>query len=356
MIIGQHFRNVADLQQCSYPIGWTRTLNFDADDYKGLAWASIEKSPQVYDWRELDKLVDYCYLHKIGLVYTVYGTPSFYVKYPDRDSPWNIKGFTSPVKNITPLKNFIETLCSRYKGKRIVIETQNEPDLGFYLYDKSYWAGTKGELLEWCNTIYDSVKKRFPVTSPGIIWWEQGVPQNLRDFFIGLKYDIAAIHVYHSPSVVLNAARQAQTKPVWITECGALDGQVMSPSMLLDWTQELKTAPVCIYYRHDLANGGFPNSSQIMSDAYKQAFFTGITMEDIDQIIDERIQNAIKQIMSALQTEIETIKKDILALSNQVGQTGEIQLAELRVNAPLTLQLTDVTLKVDGTSITVEKV
>ena len=82
-------------------------------------------------------------------------------------------------------------------------------------------------------------------------------------------------------------------------------------------------------------------------------------MDDIDTIIAGRIAAAVNEAMTAFQAALTTFKNDLTALTEKVhagGQPGELQLAELRVNAPLTLQLTDVTLKVDGTSITVEKV
>jgi len=153
-----------------YNYGIVRNLRVEVDgqEERGF-WANIEVAPGVYDWSYMDKWFAANAGHPV--MFMIYGTPSFYQKYPGEAARWpSWRGIASPPTDAghAALKRFAQTVKSRYGSQVVAFEAWNEPTLP--------WTGGK--------TSYDD---RW---SPA---WGQANGQYHAPFFSGSASDLANI-------------------------------------------------------------------------------------------------------------------------------------------------------------------
>ncbi|MEZ5653241.1 MAG: hypothetical protein R3E87_22130 [Burkholderiaceae bacterium] len=123
----------------TYPYGYVRTLSAEVGGLSERAfWSSIETRRGRYDWRAMDQWMAATTGHPV--IWTVYGTPSFYQRYPDEPSRWpSWPGIASPPTDAgyAALTRFVAAVARRY-GKRIAaFEVWNEPSLPWDGHRKS---------------------------------------------------------------------------------------------------------------------------------------------------------------------------------------------------------------------------
>lgn len=155
----------------SYRYGYVRTLKADVDGLEERAfWSNIEMRPGEYDWSSMDKWMSANDGHPV--VWLVYGTPTFYQKYPGEPSRWpSWSGIASPPTEAghAALARYVQAVKARY-GKRIAaFEVWNEPTLPWDGRENSYddrWTPAWG----WANS-----------------------PANPQPFFAGSASDLANI-------------------------------------------------------------------------------------------------------------------------------------------------------------------
>jgi hypothetical protein len=126
-------------------------------------WAQIETSTGVYNWTGLDSIVTAHRTKGATVLFTLYGTPSFYTSSVVVDAYGLTGGAYYPNldTNLTALKAFITTLITRYNtaggawslanptlGKGIkYIECWNE------FTTTVFWNGTNAQMADICNAI-----------------------------------------------------------------------------------------------------------------------------------------------------------------------------------------------------------
>ena len=88
---------------------------------KDLNWSEIEKSKGLYDWKESDKYLDLCESMNIKVIFILGKTNNIY------DST-----FTVPIPGNylwTPYSAYVKEAVERYKGRSVIWELWNEPNV-----------------------------------------------------------------------------------------------------------------------------------------------------------------------------------------------------------------------------------
>lgn len=156
----------------SYAYGYVRTLKVDVDgaEERGF-WSNIEIAPGRYDWSAMDKWMQANAGHPV--IWMVYGTPSFYQKYPGEPSRWpSWPGIASPPTEDAghaALKAYVQAARARYGSQIAAFEVWNEPTLP--------WTGS--------STSHDD---RWTPQ-----WGQANLPGNPAPFFSGSASDLANI-------------------------------------------------------------------------------------------------------------------------------------------------------------------
>jgi hypothetical protein len=154
-----------------YPFDYVRTLRADVDGKEESGfWNNIETSPGVYDWRSMDKWMAAHEGHPV--VWLVYGTPTFYQKYPGEPTRWGSwPGIASPPTDAghLALKKYVQAAVARYKTQIAAIEIWNEPTL-------PWTGGVTSYNDRWTKS-----------------WGEANAPSSPTPFFSGSASDLANI-------------------------------------------------------------------------------------------------------------------------------------------------------------------
>ena len=118
----------------TYRYGYSRSLHAngnEADD--PTFWWQVEKVKGQYYWNDVD-----AWVKAIGdshpLIVNVYGTPTFYQKYPGERSKWpHWHGLASPPtdgEGLAAYEKFVRAFVTRYGKKIAGMENWNEPNFG----------------------------------------------------------------------------------------------------------------------------------------------------------------------------------------------------------------------------------
>jgi hypothetical protein len=114
------------------------------DAYPFVSWWNLHTARGVYDWANLDLLVNDSIAHGVDMVYTFGRTP-----------PWaangNTCGCVAPA-NIQDWKDFVTQITARYKGKIKYWELWNEPNAG------NFWSGTHAQMVAMASAAYPIIK------------------------------------------------------------------------------------------------------------------------------------------------------------------------------------------------------
>ena len=163
------WRAGASVPKPTYPYDFARMMTCDVDGKSQVGfWSQIETAPGVYNWSLLDKWV--AHLEGRPILATIYGTPSFYQKYPNESSRWpKWKGIGSGLnaEGLKAATKFTRALKQRYP-QIFAFESSNEPTFP--------WGTTANDFTtrwspEWMRAT--------PNTKPGFF---TGSPSDLADF------------------------------------------------------------------------------------------------------------------------------------------------------------------------------
>ncbi len=255
----------------TYPYGYARNLKAEVDGgYESGFWSSIELTAGVYSWTKIDKWVEATGGRPI--IWLIYGTPTFYQKYPNEPSLWpSWPGIASPPTNAghVALKNFAQAVKARYGSQIVAFELWNEPTFPWTSGPTSYndrwtpaWAAANGQgapffsgsATDLANIAFtlDSANLGVPILGGGFVdsWSSDAhsitrflnAPVTLPGGSGKGKNHIQALstHFYDysfTPQSIVSQALGYRAKiaaaglagmPIWVTEAGAESGGVFS--------------------------------------------------------------------------------------------------------------------------------
>lgn len=112
-----------------------------------VSWARCEREPGVYDFGHYDKLIKRLGENQIRLLFIIdYGNPL----YDDGLAPHTEDGRQAYAR-------FVKALVSRYKGKHILWELWNEPNIGFWKPKPNV-----KDYMDWCKAVVPAIRDADP--------------------------------------------------------------------------------------------------------------------------------------------------------------------------------------------------
>lgn len=163
-----------------------------------VSWARCEKKPGVYDFSRHDALVERLAKNNIRLLFIIdYGNPL----YDDGVAPHSEACRQAYAR-------FVSALVSRYKGKGIIWELWNEPNIGFWKPKPNV-----NDYMAWCKAVVPAIRKADPnacIIAPAT----SGIPHAFmkRCFELGLLelVDGISVHPYrrNAPETALREYRR----------------------------------------------------------------------------------------------------------------------------------------------------
>jgi hypothetical protein len=159
-------------------------------------WTDIEPARGVFQFGELDKLVDLAAAHRTEIQLTFGFTPGWASSRPSEVSIYRPGGAAEPI-NFDDWRAFLQQVANRYKGRIHIYEIWNEPNL------KMYWSGSVSQMIQLSQIANEVFKGIDPsvilvspsATGPGGISW-------LKDFVRlggGRYVDVIGYHFYVNP-------------------------------------------------------------------------------------------------------------------------------------------------------------
>ncbi|MEZ5653244.1 MAG: hypothetical protein R3E87_22145 [Burkholderiaceae bacterium] len=299
----------------AYPYGYVRTVSAEVGGLSERGfWSNIETAPGLYDWQYMDQWMAATAGHPV--IWTVYGTPTFYQLYPGEPSRWpSWPGIASPptTSGHQALTRYVSAVMARYSTRIAAIEVWNEPTLpwtgGVTSYDDRWsqsWGLANrpsmpmpffsGSASDLANIAF-SVRRANPgVPVIGAAFVDKWSPdKNTVERFMnapvtlaggsgrgGDQVDAMSVHFYdysRRPLDMLDTLRGYRSKlaasawpnlPIWVTEVGAEDGgrftanEPAAGTAIVRWSvlaAALKTRSI-VLYGHISA----PNREQYLGD------------------------------------------------------------------------------------------
>jgi O-Glycosyl hydrolase family 30 len=135
------------------------TSPIDRSFDRNINWNNIETSAGVFNWTALDSWVASCTVSGKEMLYTVFGTPSFYTTSTDTSTSYGTGSIAFPDLNSGALGTFITALVTRYKNKGTpipYIEIWNEPK--YSSGNGSYFLGTATQLAQIARIVNQAAK------------------------------------------------------------------------------------------------------------------------------------------------------------------------------------------------------
>jgi hypothetical protein len=244
---GMHINNLG-IPFPSQPFATQRLLA------SNVAWANLETSPGVYDWKWLDKWVAQAQAHNITLIYTFVDVPQFYSSRPgDSSCAYGNtgRGACDPPDDLNAdgtgsdahFKNFVNAIVSHVGNKIQYWEVWNEPN------QLDQWTPTDSnrpynQLMRMesdMRTIIKDANSSAMILSPPPVGAPNGAPDWMTGYLAaggGTNADVIGFHSYVCHRVMgqypiaENVAplitsiknvmihHNQQNKPLWITESG----------------------------------------------------------------------------------------------------------------------------------------
>jgi polysaccharide biosynthesis protein PslG len=206
---GMHYSSA---QYQPWPAVGFRTLR-TWDQWPGVAWANLHTARGVYNWTQLDIVVNAAVGHGADIVYTFGYTPL-----------WAAASSTSAPTNMQDWRDFVAAITARYAGRIKYWELWNEPNAG------NFWSGSNAQMLAMAQAAYPIIKAAGgTVLSPA----PQGNSTAWMDAYLsagGAAYlDIISFHGYlvGPPEGIVGLADGYKAvankhglgaKPIWDTE------------------------------------------------------------------------------------------------------------------------------------------
>jgi Glycosyl hydrolase catalytic core len=121
------------------------------DQYPGVSWADLNPSSGVYNWANLDAVVNAATAHGVDIVYTFGYVPPWASSNPTGSCAGGPVG-TCYAPNPVAWQDFVTQVTARYKGKIKYWELWNEPNAG------NFWQGTPSDLVTMASAAYNIIK------------------------------------------------------------------------------------------------------------------------------------------------------------------------------------------------------
>ena len=117
------------------------------DQYPGVSWADLNPSSGVYNWANLDTVVNAAVAHGVDIIYTFGYVPPWASSNPTGSCAGGPVG-TCYRPNPVAWQDFVTQITARYKGKIKYWELWNEPNAG------NFWQGTPSDLVTMASAAY----------------------------------------------------------------------------------------------------------------------------------------------------------------------------------------------------------
>lgn len=121
------------------------------DSWPSVGWSSLNPSPGVYNWANLDALVNNSLSHGVELVYTFGHVPAWASTNPGGNCDGSANG-DCYAPQTQAWKDFVTQITTRYKGKIKYWELWNEPNAG------NFWKGTHAQLVTMAREAHPIIK------------------------------------------------------------------------------------------------------------------------------------------------------------------------------------------------------
>lgn len=193
------------------------------------AWPWLEGRKGVWNFSNLDKIMDLAKKHQVEVILPLGLSPSWASARPTESSAY-APGSAAEPANIEDWKNYVRTVVSRYGDQVNFYEIWNEPNL------VEHYSGTIDNLIllekEAANIIRDldptaRIVAPSPVGAHGVQWFDKFLAKGGGDYI-----DIIGFHFYtgnRPPEYMvslISSVKQLMTKynvadkPLWNTEAG----------------------------------------------------------------------------------------------------------------------------------------
>lgn len=119
-------------------------------------WSRVNPQPGIWNWTNLDWLVNTAASHQTEVLYTFGKTPQWASSNPTLSTCSGMAGSCAPPSNLQYWDDYVMTVATRYKGKIRYYEVWNEPNLA------EYWSGDKATLVLMAQHAYNIIKNIDP--------------------------------------------------------------------------------------------------------------------------------------------------------------------------------------------------
>ena len=194
-------------------------------------WNDLNPSQGNYDWAALDSWLALAQSHRVDVLYSFGGTPTWASSNPTGTCAYNLGGCYAPA-NMQDWDDFVRALVTHSAGRIKYWELWNEADL------QEFWSGGTPTLVTMTQHAYDIIKSVDPtaiVLTPSSTGSPADVSTWMNQYFAaggGSFADVVAFHGYPigSPAVPefvndivgsvtrVMAAYGYGAKPIWDTE------------------------------------------------------------------------------------------------------------------------------------------
>jgi len=208
-----------------------------------LPWQQIEPRPDVFDWSQLDALVNAAAANHMSVLLTLRAISSWGTKAPPKSGgPYH--GASLPL-DMRRWEAFVAAMAERYKGRNVAYEIENEPNSDF-------WSGTMDDYLALLKATFTAIMRSDPqakILSAALAchtafsYPDAAVTQKQNQAFdtwqnailASHAFNTIAVHDYYFPDHAVNgwtfasylahvqglaAAGGCDKCPIWITETG----------------------------------------------------------------------------------------------------------------------------------------
>lgn len=122
----------------------------------GAGWGKLEPEHGRFEWSALDGITAAARRHGMSVLVTITAISPWGSAKPPAGTGKKSYMAASPPKDMTSYSSFIETVISRYRGRGIAWQIENEPNAPVF------WSGTRDQYLELLKTAYAAAHKADP--------------------------------------------------------------------------------------------------------------------------------------------------------------------------------------------------
>jgi hypothetical protein len=118
-----------------------------------LPWQQIQPRPDAFSWETLDAVVNTAQANRMDVLITLRAISSWGTKVPA--NPKDLYHGASLPLDMSSWERFVSAIATRYKGRSIAYEIENEPN-------SEFWSGTMGDYLAVLKASFASIMRSDP--------------------------------------------------------------------------------------------------------------------------------------------------------------------------------------------------